>query len=172
MIRFENVGLRYGLGPEVLRDVSFHLLPGSFHFLTGPVAQVSAFSKRLFATGEIDDTTTINFEFESGALGHLLTSTASGPVIDLSVHGTEGSAFNIDDGARLLLARRGTADRIEHQLERLDTVVDELGEFAAAIRGEAVPETGGAEGREVIAVLEAIVASIKRNQPVDVDEFR
>ncbi|MGI9383873.1 MAG: cell division ATP-binding protein FtsE [Methyloligellaceae bacterium] len=35
MIRFENVGLRYGMGPEVLRDISFHLLPGSFHFLTG-----------------------------------------------------------------------------------------------------------------------------------------
>ena len=35
MIRFENVGLRYGMGPEVLRDVSFHLAPGSFHFLTG-----------------------------------------------------------------------------------------------------------------------------------------
>jgi cell division transport system ATP-binding protein len=36
VIRFENVGLRYGLGPEVLRDVDFHLLRGSFHFLTGP----------------------------------------------------------------------------------------------------------------------------------------
>ena len=36
MIRFENVGLRYGMGPEVLRNVSFHLTPGSFHFLTGP----------------------------------------------------------------------------------------------------------------------------------------
>ena len=36
MIRFENVGLRYGLGPEVLRNVSFHLGPGTFHFLTGP----------------------------------------------------------------------------------------------------------------------------------------
>ena len=36
MIRFTNVGLRYGLGPEVLRDVDFHLVPGSFHFLTGP----------------------------------------------------------------------------------------------------------------------------------------
>lgn len=35
MIHFENVGLRYGMGPEVLRDVSFHLEPGSFHFLTG-----------------------------------------------------------------------------------------------------------------------------------------
>ncbi|HCX66668.1 cell division ATP-binding protein FtsE [Parvibaculum sp.] len=36
MIRFENVGMRYGMGPEVLRDVNFHLAPGSFHFLTGP----------------------------------------------------------------------------------------------------------------------------------------
>ncbi len=36
MVRFENVGLRYGLGPEVLRDVNFHLEKGSFHFLTGP----------------------------------------------------------------------------------------------------------------------------------------
>jgi cell division transport system ATP-binding protein len=36
VIRFENVGLRYGLGPEVLKDVTFHLIPGSFHFLTGP----------------------------------------------------------------------------------------------------------------------------------------
>ncbi|MGQ9371513.1 cell division ATP-binding protein FtsE [Azospirillum sp. ST 5-10] len=35
MIRFENVGLRYGTGPEVLRDVTFTLPPGSFHFLTG-----------------------------------------------------------------------------------------------------------------------------------------
>jgi cell division transport system ATP-binding protein len=36
LIRFENVGLRYGVGQEVLRDINFHLQPGSFHFLTGP----------------------------------------------------------------------------------------------------------------------------------------
>jgi cell division transport system ATP-binding protein len=35
VIRFENVGLRYGLGPEVLRDISFELGAGSFHFLVG-----------------------------------------------------------------------------------------------------------------------------------------
>jgi len=35
MVRFENVGLRYGMGPEVLRDISFRLASGSFHFLTG-----------------------------------------------------------------------------------------------------------------------------------------
>jgi cell division transport system ATP-binding protein len=36
MIRFENVGMRYGPGPEVLRDVTFQLEPGTFSFLTGP----------------------------------------------------------------------------------------------------------------------------------------
>jgi cell division transport system ATP-binding protein len=36
LIRFHNVGLRYGQGPEVLRDVTFTLEPGSFQFLTGP----------------------------------------------------------------------------------------------------------------------------------------
>lgn len=35
MIKFEHVGLRYGVGPEVLSDISFHLEPGSFHFLSG-----------------------------------------------------------------------------------------------------------------------------------------
>ncbi len=36
MIRFENVGLRYGAGPEILRDVSFELEKGALAFLTGP----------------------------------------------------------------------------------------------------------------------------------------
>ena len=35
IVRFENVGLRYGLGPEVLQDVTFSLAPGSFYFLLG-----------------------------------------------------------------------------------------------------------------------------------------
>ena len=35
MVRFENVGLRYAIGSEVLRDLSFGIEPGSFQFLTG-----------------------------------------------------------------------------------------------------------------------------------------
>ena len=35
MVRFENVGLRYGSGPEVLSDLSFGIEPRSFQFLTG-----------------------------------------------------------------------------------------------------------------------------------------
>jgi cell division transport system ATP-binding protein len=36
VVEFEHVGLRYGVGPEVLRDVTFALPGGSFHFMTGP----------------------------------------------------------------------------------------------------------------------------------------
>ena len=35
VVGFDNVGLRYGTGKEVLSDVSFTLYPGSFYFLTG-----------------------------------------------------------------------------------------------------------------------------------------
>src|SRR3954451_18473843 len=36
VVRFENVGLRYGMGSEVLRDITFSIEPQSFQFLTGP----------------------------------------------------------------------------------------------------------------------------------------
>ena len=35
MIRFDDVTLRYGTGPEVLDRVSFQFDPGSFHFIVG-----------------------------------------------------------------------------------------------------------------------------------------
>jgi cell division transport system ATP-binding protein len=35
IVQFENVGLRYGTGSEILSDLSFSLAEGSFHFLTG-----------------------------------------------------------------------------------------------------------------------------------------
>ena len=35
MLRFENVGLRYGEGEEVVRDLTFAIEPQSFQFLTG-----------------------------------------------------------------------------------------------------------------------------------------
>jgi cell division transport system ATP-binding protein len=35
VVQLDNVGLRYGRGPEVLQDISLSLAAGSFHFLTG-----------------------------------------------------------------------------------------------------------------------------------------
>ena len=35
IVRFDNVGLRYGTEKEILSDISFTLFPGRFYFLTG-----------------------------------------------------------------------------------------------------------------------------------------
>ena len=36
IVEFDSVGLRYGTGTEVLRDLDFRLARGGFYFLTGP----------------------------------------------------------------------------------------------------------------------------------------
>jgi cell division transport system ATP-binding protein len=36
VVRFDDVSMRYGRGDEILKDLTFALPPGSFHFVTGP----------------------------------------------------------------------------------------------------------------------------------------
>ena len=36
IVEFDSVGLRYGTGAEILRDLNFRLSRGGFYFLTGP----------------------------------------------------------------------------------------------------------------------------------------
>ncbi len=52
MVRFENIGMRYGAGPEILRDVTFALEPGSFTFLTGPSGAGKSTLLKLVFLGE------------------------------------------------------------------------------------------------------------------------
>lgn len=35
VVRFDDVSMRYGRAPETLKDLTFSLAPGSFHFITG-----------------------------------------------------------------------------------------------------------------------------------------
>ncbi|MHA1560385.1 MAG: cell division ATP-binding protein FtsE, partial [Alphaproteobacteria bacterium] len=48
MFRFDNVGLRYGTGPEILRDLHFDIGPRSFQYLTGPSGAGKTSLLRLF----------------------------------------------------------------------------------------------------------------------------
>ena len=50
MLSFENVGLRYGDGPETLQDVSFDVAPRSFQFLTGPSGAATCRQSAIFGS--------------------------------------------------------------------------------------------------------------------------
>lgn len=141
-------------------------------YLLGRPARVSAFSRRTIGVAKLDDVTTANIEFENGALAYLATSLVIPDIARTAVWGTKAAAMNEWDGEQFSVQMSGEKAKTEQPIEVLDTVRDELEEFARNVRTGSTPETGGAEATEVIAVLEAVVESAARGTIVDLDEVR
>ena len=139
----------------------------TMHYLIGPMKRVSVFTKNQMDRPEIDEATVIAIEFESGAVGSLVTSFVVPVISRLSLYGIKASAFNDYDGTTLEVQLTG-GGREPIDLEPVDPVIDQLVEFGKVIRGEAEPETGAAEGMAVVSVLEAMVQSSETGTAVDV----
>lgn len=143
----------------------------NFHYLAGPIAGVMT-ATRAGREVSIDEATALLFDFESGAVGTLLTSFFTPWRITLAVHGTNGAAFADHDGSRLEYQAREARERESRSLEEVDTVVDQLVEFAEAVAGRTTPEVGGEEALEVVAVLAAAVASAASGRREAIADFR
>ncbi len=144
----------------------------TFHYFIGPARKVTSFSTRIHGFNDLDEATTVLVEYESGPLASISTTYFAPPVVALSVFGSDAAAWNEGDGTRLFTQSRSDQARIEQEVETIDTLVDEIAEFARCIRGEGVPETGIAEAAEVAAVLEAIDRSIASGCAVDLADVR
>jgi predicted dehydrogenase len=107
-------------------------------------------------------------EFESGALGTLTTSFFTPVVNETTVFGTDAAAYSSDGGARLRVQQRNDAHPEEVELDPIDPVVDQLADFARAIRGEIPVEVDGEAGLAVVAVMEAAVESAASGKAVEV----
>lgn len=140
----------------------------TFHFLVGRARRVSAASRQGADAAAIDRATTLLIEYEGGAIASISTSYFAAPIVTLAAHGTRGSAWNEEDGKRLLFQAVSDTLRSERPVETLDTVADELAEFVRCMEGGAQPETGGPAGLEVAAVLEATVESSLTGRGVDI----
>jgi len=144
----------------------------NLNYLLGTAARVAAFSRRIIGESKLDDATTATIEYHDGPLAFLGTSMVIPDIARTAVWGTEGAACNDKDGERFLTQEVGSKDWVEHDIDTLDTVRDELEEFAANIRNGETPETSGAEGLEATVILEGIVESATRGTVVDLDEIR
>lgn len=143
----------------------------SMRYHAGPIESVFCRS-RPGRDVSIDESTALVVEFESGAVGTLLTSFFVPVISELAVFGTEGAAYNTADGTRLQYQKRGEAIRSEIELDPVDPVVDQLTEFARAIRGGPAPEVGGREGLEIVSILSAAVESSRTGRIVSVADHR
>ena len=140
----------------------------TIQYLGGPIRAVSALSTKVYGSLPVDDVTAMLFELESGPLAYLVTLLATAGVNTVTVYGSDAAAWSEEDGARLFVQRRGESSRTEVPLSRIDTVADEMAEFAACIQNGSQPETGPEAAISVVDVLEAIIESATTRQIVEV----
>jgi predicted dehydrogenase len=144
----------------------------TFHYFIGPARRVISFSTRIHGFNDLDEATTVIVEYVSGPLASINTSYFTPPVVSLSVFGSDAAVWNEEDGKRLFTQARTDPARNEHEIETVDTIVDEVAEFARCIRGEEETETGVVEAIEVAAVLQAIGRSVESGCSVDLADVR
>ena len=139
----------------------------TMHYLVGPIRSVFAYT-RPGRSKPIDEATVLSMEFETGALGTLTTSFFTPMINDIAVFGTQAAAYSSGGGARLQVQQRDAPGAEEVSLDPIDPVVDQLTEFARAIRGEVEVEVDGETGLAVVAVMEAAVRSVAEQRPIEV----
>jgi predicted dehydrogenase len=139
-------------------------------WLIGPIKAVSARSNRLLKRTDLDDATVLAFEFHNGVVGSLVTSYVTPSIQRIGVLGTKRSVWNEVDGKRLMVQEASDKEPNAMPVDSLDTVADQLHEFAASILGTTKPETGGLEGLRVVAVMEAAIAAADRGATVEVED--
>jgi predicted dehydrogenase len=142
----------------------------TFHYFAGAARRVSAFSRQVAGFLPIDDVTGVMIEYESGTVATFGSSYFVPYVNTLAAYGTKASAWSEEDGSTLFIHDGESPGRSRQELASIDSVVDEMAEFARCVRYGDRPETGGPEGLEVATVLEALLESAASGRAVELGE--
>jgi predicted dehydrogenase len=139
-------------------------------YLMGPIAAVSGRLVQLVLPGDNPDVASLVLEHENGALSTLNASYASASEYYLmNIYGKEASAYyDLHRGLRML--KRGDDLSVDVPCAKNDTFVEELEEFAAAVRGNGTPEMDGARATASLAVVLAGIRSAREGRRVEVAE--
>jgi predicted dehydrogenase len=159
-----------GMPGGVMLQIGIHY-SDVLEYLLGPVKAVSGRFVRLVLPGDNPDVASLILEHENGALSTLNASYASASEYYLmNIYGKEASAYyDMHQGLRLL--KRGARTATAVPSAKNDTIVEELEEFARAVRGETQPEMGGERGTASLAVILAGIRSAKEARTVEVKEI-
>jgi predicted dehydrogenase len=139
-------------------------------YLIGPVKAVSGRFVRLVLPGDNPDVASLVLEHENGALSTLNASYASASEYYLmNIYGKEASAYyDMHNGLRWL--KRGSDKSEAVAIQKNDPIVEELEEFANAVRGDGEPEMDGERSTRSLAVLLAGIKSAREERRVEIEE--
>jgi predicted dehydrogenase len=158
-----------GMPGGVMLQIGIHY-SDVLEYLIGPVKAVSGRLAQLVLPGDNPDVASLVLEHENGALSTLNASYASASEFyAMNIYGKEASAYyDLFGGLRFL--KRGTERADAIAIQKNDPIVEELDEFAAAVRGEAQPEMDGERSTASLAVLLAGIKSAREGRRVEVAE--
>jgi predicted dehydrogenase len=164
--RYQTAGMPGG----VMLQIGIHYVD-VLAYLIGPIQAVRAQSVQLVLPGDNPDVASLILQHENGALSTLNASYASASEYYLmNVYGKDMTAFyDLHNGLRLL--RRGESQPVAVPCASNDTLVEELEEFAAAVRGQGGQEVGGEEATGSLAVVRAGILSAREGRAVEVAEI-
>jgi predicted dehydrogenase len=164
--RYQAAGMPGG----VMLQIGIHYAD-VLEYLMGPVTAVTGRLAQLVLPGDNPDVASLILEHENGALSTLNASYASASEYYLmNIYGKEASAYyDMHNGMRLL--KRGTERPVAIPCNTNDTIMEQLEEFAAAVRGNGKPEVGGEYGTNSLAVIRAGILSAREGRRVQVSEI-
>ena len=158
-----------GMPGGVMLQIGIHYTD-VLEYLMGPIKAVSGRSAQLVLPGDNPDVASLVLEHENGALSTLNASYASASEYYLmNIYGKEASAYyDLHQGLRIL--KRGESGPSPVACARNDTFVEELEEFAGAVRGNGGPEMDGERATRSLAVIRAGILSAREGRRVEVAE--
>ena len=163
--RYQAAGMPGG----VMLQIGIHYTD-VLEYLLGPIESVRGQSARLVLPGDNPDVASLILQHASGALSTVNASYASASEYYLmNIYGKDATAF-YDLHAGLRFLRRGEREPRCVASASTDTLVEQLEEFAAAIRGEAQIEVGGEDATRSLAVVRAGILSAAQGRQVEVKE--
>ena len=126
---------------------------------------------QLVLPGDTPDVGTLMMTHENGAISSLSTSYASASEYYLmNIYGKRMSAYyNLFHGLRSL--KQGDTNQNAITVDKIDTLAEELIEWADAARGNSSPEVGGSGATQSLAVVKAGIKSVLENRHVEVAEI-
>ena len=164
--RYQAAGMPGG----VMLQIGIHYTD-VLEYLIGPIKAVRGHFSQLVLPGDNPDVASLILEHDSGALSTLNASYASASEYYLmNIYGKDATAYyDSHNGLRML--KRGGDKPVAVPSANNDTFVEELAEFASAVRGKGKPEVGGDDATTSLAVVRAGIVSAREGRRVEVAEI-
>ena len=159
-----------GMPGGVMLQIGVHYVD-VLEYLIGPVKAVSGMLAQLVLPGDNPDVASLVMEHENGALSTVNASYASASeYYVMNIYGKEATAYyDLHQGLRFL--KRGADHSEPVVVPKVDAFVDELEEFARAVRGTGQPEMDGDRATASLAVIRAGIKSAHEGRRVAVAEI-